>query len=359
MSRVRLNNLHKAFGDIVAVRDLDLEIRQGEFFSLLGPSGCGKTTTLRMIAGFEFPTNGQIYFGDRDVTFLKPSLRRTGMVFQNFALFPHMTVFENVAFGLRARKTAKTETKDRVARALKLVDLENMEPRPVTQLSGGQQQRVALARAVVIEPDILLLDEPLSNLDAKLREETREEIKTLQRRLKITTIYVTHDQDEALSLSDRIAVMNRGVCQQVGSPEEIYKRPVNRFVARFVGNSNTLEGKVVATQEDACLIEITPDWRLSAARNSNSGLAKGRKAFLSIKPEVIEFAAATEPQQTNLFAGKILDIKFSGSVIDYEIEAAGHVLRVKHLVSQDDFKWTSGSEVVLKIDPSSIHFVTD
>ncbi|RMF57507.1 MAG: ABC transporter ATP-binding protein, partial [Calditrichaeota bacterium] len=238
MAQVSLQALSKSFGDVQAVCNLDLEIQEGEFFTLLGPSGCGKTTTLRMVAGFEFPTSGRIFFDRRDVTFMKPNRRNTGMVFQNFALFPHLTVFENVAFGLQARGVAKTEIKVRVEKALELVDLGSLGARKVTELSGGQQQRVALARAVVIEPGILLLDEPLSNLDAKLRAETREEIRALQRRLGITTIYVTHDQEEALSLSDRLAVLDHGVCQQVGSPAEIYREPANAFVARFVGNSN-------------------------------------------------------------------------------------------------------------------------
>ena len=209
MSSVQLLNVTKKFGDVVAVNELNLDIKDGEFFSLLGPSGCGKTTILRLIAGFYTPTQGKILFNGRDVSILPPNKRNTGMVFQNYALFPHMTVFENVAFGLRARKVPASKRNERVMKALEMVDLADLKDRHVTQLSGGQQQRVALARAIVIKPDILLLDEPLSNLDAKLRRDTRDHIQKLQKELKITTIYVTHDQEEALALSDRIALINK------------------------------------------------------------------------------------------------------------------------------------------------------
>ena len=242
MAQVTLNRLTKHFDDTPVVKGISLTVADGEFFSLLGPSGCGKTTILRMIAGFIFPTSGTVLFDDQDVTHVPANRRNTGMVFQNYALFPHMTVFENVAFGLRTRKVAAAETSDRVARALDLVGLAGLEQRPVPQLSGGQQQRVALARAVVIEPDLLLLDEPLSNLDAKLREETRDQIRELQTKLGITAIYVTHDQEEALAVSDRIAVMEEGECRQLDRPDAIYRRPANRFVAAFMGNMNLWEG---------------------------------------------------------------------------------------------------------------------
>ena len=234
MSSVRLVNITRKFDDVAAVSNINLTIQDGEFFSLLGPSGCGKTTILRMIAGFCIPTSGEIFFDERSVSTLPPNKRNTGMVFQNYALFPHMTVSENVGFGLRARKIPAPERQERISSALKLVDLAGLKGRKVTQLSGGQQQRVALARAIVIEPEILLMDEPLSNLDAKLRRETRDQLKTLQRKLSITTIYVTHDQEEALILSDRIAVLNKGVCQQIGTPDEIRNNPANDFVVSFL-----------------------------------------------------------------------------------------------------------------------------
>ena len=234
MASVRLQNITRKFDDVTAVDDLSLTIQDGEFFSLLGPSGCGKTTVLRMIAGFCIPNAGEIFFDDRNISALPPNKRNTGMVFQNYALFPHMTVFENVSFGLRARKIPVQERRKRVGSALELVDLSGLEKRKVTQLSGGQQQRVALARAIVIEPEILLMDEPLSNLDAKLRRETRDQLQKLQRKLGITTIYVTHDQEEALTLSDRITVLNEGLCQQIGTPDEIRNHPANDFVASFL-----------------------------------------------------------------------------------------------------------------------------
>ena len=234
MASVRLQNITRKFDDVIAVNDFSLTIQNGEFFTLLGPSGCGKTTLLRMIAGFCIPTSGEIFFDDRNVSALPPHKRNIGMVFQNYALFPHMSVFENVAFGLRARKMPISECQKRVGGALELVDLAGLEKRKVTQLSGGQQQRVALARAIVIEPEILLMDEPLSNLDAKLRRETRGQLQKLQRKLGKTTIYVTHDQEEALVLSHRIAVLNGGICQQIGTPDEIQNDPANDFVASFI-----------------------------------------------------------------------------------------------------------------------------
>lgn len=356
MSKVTLKNLGKSFGEVVAVQNLNLEIQQGEFFSLLGPSGCGKTTTLRLVAGFEFPTSGQIYFDDKDVTYLKPNRRNSGMVFQNYALFPHMTVFENVAFGLQARKVPKSETKARVSRALDLVDLTTFESRKVTELSGGQQQRVALARAVVIEPDILLLDEPLSNLDAKLREETREEIRTLQRCLGITTIYVTHDQEEALALSDRIAVMNQGICHQVGAPEEIYQKPADRFVANFVGGSNILEGKYNLQQHGSIHVEITSDWIIQVEPNQNCGFSTGETLSISFRPESTSFVKGLK-SGVNVFEGKIQKMTLSGSTVEYQIEVKGHRLRAKRLIAEDDFARKVGDKVWLQVLPKYITII--
>jgi len=240
MSSIRLDNVSKRYGAVPAVSSLDFEVADGEFFSLLGPSGCGKTTTLRMIAGFVRPTAGKIFFGDRDVTEVPPERRDTALVFQSYALFPHMNVFENVAFGLKARGMGRMFSGDReevsqkVGQALSLVKLDDFQSRPVRELSGGQQQRVALARAVVVEPTVLLLDEPLSNLDESLRAETRAEIRSLQTKLGKTTIYVTHNQEEALSMSDRICVMSEGIVQQIGTPEEVYFEPATPFVAKFI-----------------------------------------------------------------------------------------------------------------------------
>lgn len=292
MARVRLENIQKKFGKMVAVHDLKLDIAEGEFFSLLGPSGCGKTTTLRMIAGFESPEHGRIYFDGADITARPPSQRNTGMVFQNYALFPHLNVFENVAFGLRARKTPLAQITTQVREALQLVEMTNYEERPVTQLSGGQQQRVALARALAIKPGILLLDEPLSNLDAQLRRSTRAELKRLQRQLGITTIYVTHDQEEALALSDRIAVLNAGTLQQIGSPLEIYTAPKNFFVMNFIGASNALPGKVLAREGEAMAIAIANE-RVRFRTPHAGRFSVGTNVQLAFRPEYVKVSRAS------------------------------------------------------------------
>ncbi|MEM8485302.1 MAG: ABC transporter ATP-binding protein [Bacteroidota bacterium] len=245
---VTLQNITKQFGQLLAVNDVSLDIQPGEFFSLLGPSGCGKTTLLRMIAGFEQPDKGNISIAGTDITYASPQQRPTAMVFQNYALFPTMTVEENVAYGLKVRKTPESARMQRVAEALKRVDLAGYGPKPVTQLSGGQQQRVALARALAVQPAVLLFDEPLSNLDVALREQTRRELTLLQRELGTTSVYVTHDQQEALALSDRIAVMRAGRLIQVGRPEDLYRMPETAFVARFLGGSNIIEEPALATE---------------------------------------------------------------------------------------------------------------
>lgn len=256
MVDVKLENIVKTFGETVALKGIDLHIKAGELFTLLGPSGCGKSTTLRIIAGLDFPDSGTIYFGDQEVTYLPSSKRGAVLVFQNYALWPHMTVFDNVAYGLKLRKLPKDEIKKKVEWALELIKLEGFADRYPTQLSGGQQQRVAIARALVVEPKVLLLDEPLSNLDAKLRLEMRSEIRRIQRELGITVIYVTHDQEEAMAISDRIAVMNVGTVEQVGTPKEIYETPKTEFVASFMGKTNVIPAKVVERNGDRVSIEF-------------------------------------------------------------------------------------------------------
>src|SRR5512136_2899176 len=245
---IRLENIVKRFGSLEAVSHVSLDIKDGELFTLLGPSGCGKTTILRLIGGFHKPDSGEIYFGDREVSAIPPYERNIGMVFQNYALWPHMTVFDNVAYGLKLREVGRAEIGERVTAVLEKVRLGGLGARYPGQLSGGQQQRVALARALVLNPKILLLDEPLSNLDAKIRIQVRAEIRKLQRELGITTVYVTHDQEEALTLSDRIVVFNQGKVFQIGTPKELYERPANRFVADFIGINNLLEGTVRAAE---------------------------------------------------------------------------------------------------------------
>ncbi len=256
MVEVKLENIVKTFGETVALKGINLDIKHGELFTLLGPSGCGKSTTLRIIAGLDYPDSGRIYFGDNEVTYLPSHQRGAVLVFQNYALWPHMSVFDNIAYGLKIRKVPKEEIKKKVEWALELVRLKGFEDRYPTQLSGGQQQRVAIARALVVEPKVLLLDEPLSNLDAKLRLEMRSEIRRIQRELGITVIYVTHDQEEAMAISDRIAVMNVGTVEQVGTPKEIYENPRTEFVASFMGKTNVIPAKVVEREGDRVTVEF-------------------------------------------------------------------------------------------------------
>ncbi|MDO4268228.1 MAG: ABC transporter ATP-binding protein [Eubacteriales bacterium] len=299
----------KKYGDFTALNGVDLDIHPGEFFTLLGPSGCGKTTLLRMIAGFNTVDGGEIYFDDRLLNRVEAHKRDIGMVFQNYAIFPHLTVAENVAYGLKAKKVPKPEIERRVDEALELVQIQKLKNRKPNELSGGQQQRVALARAFVIEPGVLLMDEPLSNLDAKLRVQMRTVIKKLQRRLGITTIYVTHDQEEALAISDRIAVMKEGNIMQVGTPEEIYKHPQNVFVAGFIGVSNFVECELSGEDPAHAQVDIKGECTLSATlRRPCSGPAR-----ISARPEQMFFGEKGLP-------GVISISTFLGDFIEYEIE---------------------------------------
>ena len=310
MARLELTGLTKTYGDFRAVADVDLDIAEGELVVLLGPSGCGKTTTLRMIAGFVAPTAGEIRIDGHDITRLPPWKRNTGLVFQSYALFPHLTVAENVAFGLRMRKLAQSRIDTKVTEVLRLVRLEGLSERLPRELSGGQQQRVALARALVIEPDILLLDEPLSNLDAKLRHDVRVEIRELQKKLGLTTVMVTHDQEEALTMADRLVVMSNGQVQQVGSQRDLYENPANAFVAGFVGRTNFIHGRV----------------EVSGLFRSNSGLvirchdnaaADGRT--LALRPERLSLAAAPVTGADNCFPGKIEFASYLGGILEYHV----------------------------------------
>ncbi|MFC0299252.1 ABC transporter ATP-binding protein [Virgibacillus soli] len=317
MSTVYLTEITKQFGSVTAVKNLDLTIQEGEFFTFLGPSGCGKTTTLRMIAGFYYPTTGKVKFNERDMTKVAPEKRNTGMVFQNYALFPHMTVFENVAFGLKVRKLKKSVIKEKVTDVLKKVRLDQFIDRQVSQLSGGQQQRVALARALVIEPDILLLDEPLSNLDARLRDEMRTEILRLQREYGITMVYVTHDQVEALSMSDRIAVFNTGECQQVGTPTEIYNEPVNDFVAKFIGETNLLPVTFEKDVDDQSVYYSETMGDSFYVNKTDLNIARHQEVdqlSISIRPEVIHISEGII-EGKNVYQGKVSLVQFTGEAV--------------------------------------------
>jgi ABC-type Fe3+/spermidine/putrescine transport system ATPase subunit len=316
---IRVAGVVKRFGAVTAVDRADLTVADGELFTLLGPSGCGKTTLLRLLAGFYRPDGGEIRFGDRVVSGLPPYARNIGMVFQNYALWPHMTVAQNVSYGLRLRKVPVPEVRSRLDEGLRKVNLTGLESRYPGQLSGGQQQRVALARALVLNPDILLLDEPLSNLDAKIRVQVRAEIRKLQQELRITTIYVTHDQEEALSLSDRVAVMRDGRVLQVGPPRELYERPRTRFVADFVGTNNLVAGEVRERRGDEVIVE-TP---LGALRAIPNGAVSGR-CVLAIRPENVAIAATGAGSGPgNVVTGRVSFVSYLGNTLRYDLEAAG------------------------------------
>ena len=309
MASLDIEQLVKRYGDFYAVRDVSLRVADGEFLVLLGPSGCGKTTTLRMVAGFIEPTSGMVRLGGGDVTLLPPWRRNAGMVFQSYALFPHLTVAQNVAFGLEMRKLARADIERRVDETLALVRLAGYGGRLPRQLSGGQQQRVALARALAIRPDVLLLDEPLSNLDAKLRQEVRVEIRELQRQMGLTTVMVTHDQEEALTMADRLVVMNEGSVRQVGSQRDLYERPADRFVAGFVGRSTFLDGAVEAAGR------FRTDGGLSlACRDGKAG-----RAVLSLRPERVEIGPTARAGLDNSLPGTVEFVSYLGALIDIHV----------------------------------------
>jgi len=324
MARLELINLSKRYGEHAVVAGVTLDVADGEFLVLLGPSGCGKTTTLRMIAGFVEPSDGTTRIGGVDVTYLAPWHRNTGMVFQSYALFPHMTVAENVAFGLEMRKLAKSEVASRAREALRLVRLENFADRLPRQLSGGQQQRVALARSLAIRPDVLLLDEPLSNLDAKLREEVRIEIRELQRQLGLTTIMVTHDQEEALTVADRLVVMAEGEIRQIGSQRDLYERPTDRFVAGFVGRSTSLQGRVTAPGE----FTTAGGLHLKCRRDGPAG-----PAALVLRPERLSLGTAG---LDNRIPGKVEFVSYLGAVLELHVRLSPADRVVVQLANRGD-----------------------
>jgi spermidine/putrescine transport system ATP-binding protein len=308
---------------VVAVEDVDLQVAPGEFFSLLGPSGCGKTTTLRMLAGFEEPTSGRILLYGKDMVGVPPYRRDVNMVFQHYALFPHMTVYDNIAFGLRHKKVAKDEIQRRVADALRLVELEGRERRRPRQLSGGQQQRVALARALVNRPRALLLDEPLGALDLKLRRAMQLELKRIQREVGITFVYVTHDQEEALTMSDRLAVMNAGRIEQLGTPRDLYERPATRFVADFLGTSNIFSGRLERRGDAWALAGLGPDERVLAL--DPNGLVAGEHVEIAVRPEKIALRPLENPPPTAHCAvrGTVTDVVYLGTSTSYTARTGG------------------------------------
>ncbi|MDR7520293.1 MAG: ABC transporter ATP-binding protein [Armatimonadota bacterium] len=353
---VRLQRLRKRFGGSVAVDDLSLDIRRGEFFTLLGPSGCGKTTTLRMIAGLLQPEAGEILFDGQPVTGVPPWRRNIGMVFQNYALWPHMTVFDNVAFGLVERRVPRGEIARKVEDTLRLVGLEGFGGRLPSQLSGGQQQRVALARAIVVEPSLLLLDEPLSNLDARLRVQMRNELVKLQRQLGITTIYVTHDQEEALMLSTRIAVMHRGRLVQLGTPQEVYERPADAFVADFLGGANFLSGSVRQTADDEIVVALQTGLAVRATAARNPRVRPGDHVTVCLRPESLELTEPSAAQgSANILEGTLRLRSYLGWVMTCEVElAGGTLLRVQVPNPRALLRFTEGGPVAIRVLPEDV-----
>ncbi len=359
MAFIEIKNLFKRFKKVVAVNRVDLEVAQGEMLTLLGPSGCGKTTTLRCIAGLEKPDEGDIVIDGKPMLsrgFVPPSKRGIGMVFQNYAVWPHMKVYNNIVYGLKLQKVAAVETRQRAEQVLDLVGLEGLEDRYPAQLSGGQQQRVALARALIRNPKVLLLDEPLSNLDAKLREKMRFEIKSLVRRMGITSVYVTHDQAEAMVISDRIAVMQSGNVMQIGTPEEIYEKPANTFVADFIGTTNFIEGEVVAAEAATSAVVIRTGFG-ETMRCRTADVAEtqpGLKVNASIRPEDVAVVSAPSEKKENLFRGTIAHKAYLGNFLYFFVSVGETMIRVQvahHLPLEE------GEEVHLYLDPEKVRIL--
>ncbi len=353
MAILKVNNLSKSFGKVKAVREVTFEATEGKVLSLLGPSGCGKTTTLRCIAGFENPDRGEIYLDDRKITSIPPEKRGIGMVFQNYALWPHMTVYGNLAFGLQIRKVPKPEIDKRIKKVLSMVQLEGYENRYPRQMSGGQQQRIAMARALVFEPEIMLLDEPLSNLDAQLREEMRFEFTELQRKLGITAVYVTHDQAEALVISDKIVILDQGKIVQSGSPKDIYSNPKNKFVAGFIAVTSFINGRIDSFTEEKKKVIVKTDDGL-AIHGFNNSFDIGQKVSVAMRMNVIKFIQdenKNDKNTVNMFRGKIIQSSYLGNIIDYKIKVGNWEVRTN---SDAKYNFKIGEEVTFYLSPEDI-----
>ena len=353
MAFIEIQNLFKRFKSVVAVNHIQLEVNKGEMLTLLGPSGCGKTTTLRCIAGLERPEEGDIVIDGKPMLsegFVQPSKRGIGMVFQNYAVWPHMKVYKNIVYGLRIQRIPRHSIQERAQQVLELVGLNGLEERYPGQLSGGQQQRVALARALVSNPKVLLLDEPLSNLDAKLREKMRFEIKSLVRRMGITSVYVTHDQAEAMVISDRIAVMDSGNVVQIGTAQEIYEKPANRFVADFIGTMNFMSGEVVQVLQDTDAVCVRTEFseKMLCKTDSITETTPGKKVYASIRPEDVEVFTQPPQASENLFKGTIVNKAYLGNFLYLFVNVDGTMIRVQlpHHMPQEE-----GQELYLFLNP--------
>ncbi|PIE34305.1 polyamine ABC transporter ATP-binding protein [candidate division KSB3 bacterium] len=344
MPDLRIKNIYKKYGKTQVLNGLSIDVNDGELLTLLGPSGCGKTTTLRCITGFLMPDKGNILIGEKDITEIPPEKRGIGLVFQNYALWPHMTINENLAFGLKLRKVERSLIEKKVKEGLSIVKLHDYGDRYPRQLSGGQQQRVALARAIVLEPDILLLDEPLSNLDALLREQMRFEIGQIHKKFNITTVYVTHDQTEAMVISDKIVILNKGEIMQQGPPHEVYSKPKNKFVAGFMGTTNFVPGSVKERRGGHLVMTIgSGKEMLCLGRDAGNG-AQGE---IAVRPENISFCAETETGD-NIFKASVTRASYTGDMIDYELDFNGVPLRARGSVKQ---RSEAGEQITIKIDP--------
>ncbi|QNK47151.1 ABC transporter ATP-binding protein [Brevibacterium sp. PAMC23299] len=357
---VEIKGAFKQFGANVVLNGIDLEVKQGELLTLLGPSGCGKSTTLNLIAGFLDPDRGEVHIKGNNVTKVPPYKRDLGMVFQTYSLFPHMTVYENLSFGLKLRKVGKAEQKKKISKALELVKMSGLENRYPRELSGGQRQRVAISRALVVEPELLLLDEPLSNLDAKLRHELRAEIKRLQKEIGVTTIFVTHDQEEALSMSDRVVVMNAGKIEQISTPTEIYNHPKTEFVFQFIGKSNCFEGNVSAIDKRKVAVKIGSDITHVDKNNvmgNESDLKTGDEVKLYIRPEKLQIVSLDEKSSFPLdfHRAKISQMNYLGTSWEINVLIQGKSIQV--LTSAFDSSWQNGSEVLIGWSPSEVMLV--
>jgi spermidine/putrescine ABC transporter ATP-binding subunit len=357
---LEVRELTKQYSPQVSVGPISFEVHEGEFFSLLGPSGCGKTTTLRCIAGFEALSEGSIRLHGERLDDRPPHRRDVGLVFQNYALFPHLTVFDNVAFGLRLRRLGKTEIADRVGRVLQLVDLAGMSARLPAQLSGGQQQRVAIARSLVLEPRIMMFDEPLSNLDFKLRIQMREDLRNLQRRLGKTSIYVTHDQTEALALSDRIAVLSHGRIEQIGTPSEIYERPASAFVAEFIGSSNMLRARIVEQVAGGTIVITEAGLRLCCSGEPNGKLNDSADVSVLLRPECVHVAApdGTAMPGQNRVSARIVDVTYLGEDLHLSLDlASGDRLRASVKNATATRGWVAAQPVEIVIEAADLRLL--